>query len=103
MVDEKIWQVLDSHAARIAAQETEIAVIKSRTSTLEKGHVDVCEQLKDTEREVMASQNEIKKDVLLILAELNQMKGAKRAVAWIPTLIQVCVGLTVLYAVMTRV
>ena len=103
MVDEKFWQVLDSHAARIAAQATEIAVLSSRTSTLEKGHVDICEQLKETEREVMASQNEIKKDVLLILAELNQMRGAKRAVAWIPTLIQVCIGLTVLYTVITKV
>lgn len=102
LVDEKVWQILDKHRDHIASHDVAIAVMGSRTSSLERGHSDVCIQIKVTEAQVMSSQIEIKKDLLLVIGQLDQMKGEKKAFSWIPIIIQSLVGLSVLYAVLTR-
>lgn len=98
MADELIplWNKLDEHTKQISVLETKQAVDSNRLDSMEKNHAEMCRQLVLTEGKLMQSITQVSNKQDDLIAAHHKAEGAKSAIKYIPTLLQVAVLITTL-------
>jgi len=95
-------RVTDSHNHRISQLEKDSAVHGHQIASLERASQEMCMQLKTTEVRVMDSQKLQNDKLDKIIANELRREGAANFVKWIPIFIQIFVGVTVIWAFLSK-
>jgi hypothetical protein len=92
-----VFKRLDEHTGKISKLEEQSTLADYRLNIVERDTAQTNMQIKTTEGLVMQSIKLQGEKLDALIAEQHRQEGAKNAVRWIPTIVQLLVWLTVLY------